>query len=240
VELILDASGSMLQRLGGTRRIDLAKNALVELTRDVLPEGAPFALRIFGHREANSCRSDLEIALAPLNRGAALAKIKAIEAKNLAKTPIGDSLMQVKQDLAGTKGAAVVVLVTDGEETCNGDPKAAIESLRAAGFDVRVNIVGFAVDELALKEQFETWARVGGGSYFDAADGAALARGIRASLKLPYQVEKEGNVVATGAVDGDALELPPGTYQVKILSNPPRGLGEVTVVSDEEKSLAAE
>jgi hypothetical protein len=240
VELILDASGSMLQRLGRDRRIDLAKNALVELTRDVLPEGAPFALRVFGHREANACRSDLEIALAPLDRGAALAKIKAIEAKNLAKTPIGDSLTRVKQDLAGTKGAAIVVLVTDGEETCGGDPKAAIQSLRAAGFDVRVNIVGFAVDELALKEQFETWARVGGGTYFDAADGAALGRAIRASLRLPYEVEKDGTVVATGAVNGDALELPPSRYQVKILSNPPRGLGEVTIVSEEETSLAAE
>jgi hypothetical protein len=163
--------------------------------------------------------------LAPLDRKAAVAKIKGIESKNLAKTPIGDSLLRVKQDLAGTKGTAIVVLVTDGEETCDGDPKAAIQSLRAAGFDVRVNIVGFAIDELALKEEFETWARVGGGNYFDAADGAALGRAIRASLRLPYEVEKDGAVVATGVVNGDALELPPGTYQVEILSNPPPSSG---------------
>jgi hypothetical protein len=240
VELILDASGSMLQRLGRERRIDLAKNAMTELTRDVLPEGTAFALRVFGHREANACRSDLEIALAPLNRSAAVSTIRGIEAKNLAKTPIGDSLLRVKQDLAGTQGAAIVVLVTDGEETCDGDPKAAIQSLRGAGFDVRVNIVGFAIDELALKEEFETWARIGGGSYFDAADGAALARAFRASLRLPYEVEKDGTVVATGVVNGDALELPPGSYQVEVLSNPPRRLGDVTVVSEEEKSLAAD
>ncbi|MGH7787805.1 MAG: vWA domain-containing protein [Candidatus Binatia bacterium] len=240
VELILDASGSMLQRLGRERRIDLAKNALIELTRDVLPAGAPFALRVFGHREANACRSDLEIALAPLDRSAAVSTITRIEAKNLAKTPIGDSLLQVKQDLAGTQSAAIVVLVTDGEETCDGDPRAAITSLRGAGFDVRVNIVGFAVDELALKEEFETWARIGGGSYFDAADGAALGRAFRASLRLPYEVEKDGAVVATGVVNGDALELPPGRYQVEMLSNPPRRLGDVTVVSEEETLLAAE
>jgi hypothetical protein len=230
----------MLQRLGGKRRIDLAKDALIELTRDILPAGAPFALRVFGHREANSCRTDLEIALAPLDRNAALAKIKSIESKNLAKTPIGDSLLRVKQDLAGAEGAAIVVLVTDGEETCDGDPKAAIQSLRSAGFDVRVNIVGFAIDELALKEEFETWAHLGGGGYFDAADGAALSGAIRASLRLPYEVRKEGNVVANGVVNGDAVELPPGSYQVEILSTPPRRLSDVTIVPEEEISLQAE
>ncbi len=240
VELILDASGSMLQRLGGKRRIDLAKAALVELTQNVLPAGAPFALRVFGHRQADSCRTDLEIPLAPLNRSTAVAKIGGIGAKNLAKTPIADSLLRVKQDLAGVEGAAIVVLVTDGEETCGGDPKAAIQELRRAGFDVRINIVGFAVDELALKEDFETWARLGGGSYFDAGDGAALARAIKASLRLPYRVEKDGAAVATGAVNGDRLELPPGKYQVEVLSSPPRRLGEVTIVSDGEAVLKVE
>jgi hypothetical protein len=240
VELILDASGSMLQRLGGKRRIDLAKDALLELTRDVLPDGAPFALRVFGHRQANSCQTDLEIPLAPLDRNAAVAKIKSIESKNLAKTPIGDSLLRVKQDLAGAAGGAIVVLVTDGEETCGGDPKAAIESLRSAGFDVRVNIVGFAIDELALKEDFETWARLGGGGYFDAADGAALSRAIRATLQVPYEVRKDANVVATGVVNGDAVELPPGSYQVEVLSSPPGRLSDVTIVPEEETSLRAE
>lgn len=32
--------------------------------------------------------------------------------------------------------------------------------LAAGGFDVRVNIVGFAIDELMLKEKFEGWARL--------------------------------------------------------------------------------
>jgi hypothetical protein len=240
VELILDASGSMLQRLGGERRIDLAKAALTELTRDVLPAGAPFALRVFGHREANSCRTDLEIALSPLDRNAALAKIRGIESKNLAKTPIGDSLLRVKEDLAGVEGGAVVVLVTDGEETCGGDPKAAIGTLRGAGIDVRVNIVGFAIDELALAEEFEAWAKAGAGSYFDARDGKALASAMRAALRQPYAVEKNGATVATGVVNGEPLELPPGSYQVKVLSNPAKSLGEVTIEAGGEVKLDAE
>jgi Mg-chelatase subunit ChlD len=240
VELILDASGSMLQRLGGERRIDLAKAALVELAGTALPPGTPFALRVFGHREADACRTDLEIALTPLDRAAALAKIRGIEAKNLAKTPIADALLQVRSDLAGVKGTAIVVLVTDGEETCGGDPAAAIRTLRDAGFDVRVNIVGFAIDELALKEDFEAWAALGRGSYLDASDGAALARAMSAALRQPYRVTKDGAAVATGVVGGEPVELPPGTYQVELPSDPPRRLGEVTVASGEEATLAVE
>lgn len=222
VELILDASGSMLQRIGGKRRIDLAKAALVDLSNEVIPAGTPFALRVFGHREANSCRTDLEIPLAPLDRGKAVARIQSIESKNLAKTPIGASLAQVPADLKGVTGSAVVVLVTDGEETCDGDPKAAIENLRKAGFDFRVNIVGFAIDELALEEQFRSWAEIGRGGYFEASDGKGLAVAMRAALRLPFQVKKDARVVASGIVNGDAIELLPGSYDVDVQSSPPR------------------
>ncbi len=103
VEFVLDASGSMLQKLGGTRRIDLAKSAFTDLAHNVLPDGTAFALRVFGHKEAGSCRTDLELPLAPLDRNAAVARIKGLGAMNLAKTPIGASLLKVRDDLKGAK-----------------------------------------------------------------------------------------------------------------------------------------
>jgi len=60
VELILDASGSMLQKLGATRRIDIAKQTLTKLTSSTIPAGTPFALRVFG-REVDSCQTDLDV-----------------------------------------------------------------------------------------------------------------------------------------------------------------------------------
>ncbi|MGH8494746.1 MAG: vWA domain-containing protein [Gammaproteobacteria bacterium] len=237
VELVLDASGSMLQRIDGVPRIQIARDALVELTQNVLSAGTPFALRVFGHREADSCRTDLEIALAPLDPAAAVARIRSIEAKNLAKTPIGASLLAVREDLAGADGPAVVVLVTDGEETCEGDPKAAIATLRESGIDARVNIVGFAIDEVVLKETFEEWARVGQGTYFDARDGEELNEAMRASLRVPFQVLRDGAVVASGAVNGEAVELAAGDYEVRVLTDPPRSAGPVSIASGDEREL---
>lgn len=59
---------------------------------------------------------------------------------NLAKTPIARSLELVVQDLATVSGERIVVLITDGEETCDGDPAAVIEALQTSGIDARVNI----------------------------------------------------------------------------------------------------
>jgi len=49
----------------------------------------------------------------------------------------------VESDLAKAKGPKTVVLVTDGEETCDGDPGTVIQSLIDKGFDFRLNIIGF-------------------------------------------------------------------------------------------------
>ncbi len=237
VEVILDASGSMLQRLDGKRRIEIAKTALDDLVRNTLPAGTSFALRVFGHREANSCRTDLEIGLAPINPNAAATKIRGIEAKNLAKTPIAASLLKVREDLAGHKGPATIVLVTDGEETCDGDPKAAIEALKSAGFEVRVNIVGFAIDELQLKERFEEWARAGNGRYVEANDGEQLQKAMSTSLRVPYEVLQGDKVVTTGVVNGDPVKLVSGTYRVRLLSSQQTDLGEVVIEPGEEQQL---
>lgn len=237
VEVILDASGSMLQRLEGIRRIELARQALLELVEGAIPAGTPFALRVFGHREADACRTDLEIPLAPLEPAAAAQRIRAVEAMNLAKTPIADSLRRVGEDLAGVEGPRLVVLVTDGEETCSGDPAAAIRALSEGGTRVEVNIVGFAIEELMLREQFEKWAELGGGRYLDATDGDGLRDAMRGAVRPGFQVLVEGEVVASGTVGGAAVEVPVGAVRVRLSDG--RDLGEVTVRSDETTRVEA-
>ena len=240
VEVILDASGSMLKSLGGERRIEIAKEALDNLVANVIPAGTPFALRVFGHREPDSCRTDLEIPLSPLTADAVSATIKAIQAKNLAKTPIAASLNHVKQDLAGVSGPVTVVLLTDGEETCGGDPRAAIDDLGRAGFDVRVNIVGFAINELELKEQFESWARIGNGRYIEAHDKEELGEAMNRSLDVPFEVLSGDEVVTMGVVNGDPVSLLPGSYLVRLLGSKPRDLGRIEVEPRSEIGLSAD
>lgn len=222
IAVVLDASGSMLQRLDGQRRIDLAKSALTELVSEVLPEGVDFTLRVFGHKEADSCRTDLEIPVSTLDRAAASSRIASIEAMNLAKTPIAETLRQAGADLASRAGPKLIILLTDGEETCDGDPGAVIAGLVAGNVDVRVNIVGFAINELVLQETFQQWATLGKGKYFNARDGAELAASLRTSIDVPYSVlAADDTVVASGTINGPAIDVDAGTYQLVVHSNPP-------------------
>ncbi len=215
VEIILDASGSMLQRQDGRRRIEVARESLLALLDDVLPAGTPFALRVFGHKEADRCRTDLEIPLGPLDPDTARAKISSIQAMNLAKTPIAASLAEVPNDLPGVTGERVVILVTDGEETCDGDPTLAIRRLREDGTDLRVNIVGYSIDDEALRETFKSWAALGKGRYFNAPGAEELAKAFREALDIPYEVLDGDQLVARGMTGASTLELPPGDYTLR-------------------------
>jgi hypothetical protein len=215
VVIVLDASGSMLQRIGAERRIDMAKKAVGQLVQKDLPDEVLFSLRVFGHKEKDSCRTDIEIAFAPLNRAQAAATVASIEAMNLAKTPIGATLAAVADDLAKQPGPHVVILLTDGEETCGGDPAAVIQSMVDSGIDVRVNIVGLAIDELMLRETFQQWARIGHGQYLDAKNSEELLSGLTQAIDQSYEVQDaSGAVVASGTINGPAIELPEGNYTV--------------------------
>ena len=239
LEIVLDASGSMHKKLGDTTRLKVAQEILSDLVTTVIPEGTPVALRIFGHREASTCRTDLEVGLGPANPARLAEAINNTNAQPYAKTPIAQSLALVAEDLALVEGAKNVILVTDGEESCDGDPAEAITQLRQAGFDVRINIVGFAIDDEELKQSFTDWATLGGGEYFDAPDAASLKTGLQSALQQPFEVV-DGNdaVVASGIIGGDTVTIPAGEYTVNVLSEPAIQLKNVKIDSGKTTTLS--
>ena len=238
VEIILDASGSMLQRMEGQRRIEIAREVISDLVQETIPEGTPLALRIFGHKTPDACDTDLEIPVSPLDRARVTQVIQRTEAMNLAKTPIGASLALVAEDLKDVTGQKLIMLVTDGEETCDGDPAGAIRALKEAGNDVRVNIVGFAIDDEGLKAQFENWAREGGGLYLNASGRDELADAVDRALRPKFQVlDQTGQILAEGTTGLDSIELPVGTYTVRILSSPQRTIRDVRVTSEQTTTV---
>jgi hypothetical protein len=178
----------------------------------------PVALRAFGHTEPHSCETELLVAPTAGNRAAVLDAVDRIQAINLARTPLAASLDAVPADLADFAGdRQLVVMFTDGEETCEGDVEASVLTLIERGVDVRLNIVGFHIDELGLQDEFERFAALGGGEYFDTRDSKGLSESLVQALAAPYRVyDRKNEEVARGRVDGGALILPPGQYRVVI------------------------
>ncbi|MEY8840464.1 hypothetical protein AB9K41_15695, partial [Cribrihabitans sp. XS_ASV171] len=69
----------------------------------------------------------------------------------------------------------------------------------------------------ALARTFESWAAAGGGSYFDAADAAALATALSRATAAPFRVlDEDGRLVASGLAGDPALTVPAGRYEVRM------------------------
>ncbi|MEM7330953.1 MAG: Ig-like domain-containing protein [Chloroflexota bacterium] len=236
VEIILDASWSMTMSFVNTTRFNGAQRSLDDIVNDVLPEGTPFALRVFGNIEGDfSCRTDLMVPYGPLDRAAVNEVVANASPRFNANTPIAASLALVAEDLAAsTEEERIVVLLTDGEETCDGDPAAAIEALVDAGFNVQVNIVGLSIADENLRTEFERWAELGGGTYYDVDNPGQLTAALRAATGAFYSVkDADGNTVASSRVGGQPLDLEPGTYTVEVRTSPNTIIEDVVIEDGE-------
>ncbi len=183
VELILDASGSMSQLIGSESRMRIAKRVLKAVVAAIPDrEGINVGFRIYGHRGDNtargrdeSCRSsDLVVPIEGVDR---LALRDAIDqARPTGWTPLAYSLGRAGRDLspAGDGVVNAVVLLTDGLETCGGDPCAVAGALRASDRAIATHVVGFALTE---REQatLQCIADEGGGLLLGAQDADELA-----------------------------------------------------------------
>src|SRR3990170_4257503 len=131
VHLIIDASGSMAGQVEGRSKIDIAREVLLGLVND-LPADAQIAVTAYGHRRKDDC-ADIE-ALAPLGpKDAARIESRVRALRPVGMTPIAGALEAAGRDLAARAGQKnVVILVSDGVETCKGDPCAVAKRLRAA------------------------------------------------------------------------------------------------------------
>jgi hypothetical protein len=219
LELVVDTSGSMRKRLAGGTRIELAREVLARLVQDDLPAGVPVALRRFPPR-GEPCGSDLLVPLAPLDRASMTDIIGQLDAPRDARTPLAEAIAAAARDLADVAGRRLIVVVSDGKESCKGDPLAEIERLRAEGVDVTLNIVGLALDR-ASRRGIARLAEAGGGAYVDARDGTALGAALLAALGAPVEArDATGAVVGRSTVGGEPIELPPGTYDLIVRDEP--------------------
>ena len=120
--IVLDSSKSMNEDAGnGGTRLDAAKQAVDEML-DRLPAGAPLGLRVYGSKVAESSReegcrdTELVVPVGPLDKDAMRSTVQALEGKG--RTPIGNSLLAVPDDLGSAEGRRTVILVSDGGDNC--------------------------------------------------------------------------------------------------------------------------
>lgn len=136
---ILDASGSMWGQVEGKAKIAIAKEVLIDLIED-LPQGLNVGLVAYGHRRKGDCNDVEELVhLGLLDKQNLINKIKGISPRG--KTPITLSVKKTAEKLKTLEDETTIILVSDGKETCEGDPCALVKELRESGirFVMHVN-----------------------------------------------------------------------------------------------------
>ncbi|PWW17620.1 Ca-activated chloride channel family protein [Cytobacillus oceanisediminis] len=172
VEIILDSSGSMANLMGSKSRMELAKESINKFASS-LPKEANISLRVYGHKGTGSdndkklsCSSnELVYPMQPYNQGGlaqALSKFKPA-----GWTPLAQAIKEAQKDLSRYKGENnknIIYVVSDGIETCGGDPVASAKSLKDSGIAPVVNIIGFDVAGKD-QQQLEEVAKAAEGTY---------------------------------------------------------------------------
>ncbi len=244
IEIIFDDSGSMWGQIGGKAKVDIAKEAFGVLIDDIFKKQADLeiGLRVYGHLNKRCDNSVLEV---PIGKGQQ-EKLKVVVAglKPLGKTPITYSLEKSAADFDQKKtGDRIIVLLTDGIESCDGDPCAAARKLQAAGVVTKIHVVGFGMK----KSELDTLACIAApskGLLIGASSAGELRKAfekivdetVRYNLEIQavddsdkailadysvYPAGKTVDPVAQGdtSMDQKALLLvPAGTYDIKVIN----------------------
>jgi Ca-activated chloride channel family protein len=175
VLLILDASGSMWGQVEGRAKIEIARELIRDEVVGKLPADMPIGLMAYGHNRKGDC-GDIEL-LAPMGAGreTVISTVNALAPKGM--TPITAALTQAGKLLRRQEGRTEIILVSDGKETCEGDPCAAAKAIREAGVKLRVHVIGFDVSP-EEEAQLVCIAREGGGIYARAESAAQLREAV--------------------------------------------------------------
>ncbi len=203
VLFILDASGSMWQKMDGEFKVVIAKSVLQKLV-DGLPDNTRAGLIAYGHNRKSDC-SDIEtlIPLGNVDKTAFSDKLKALNPTGM--TPIAMSIKHALEHIQNEQKSVTCILVSDGLETCSGDACELVRQAKAKGVQITMHVIGFGLAENDLSA-LECITQAGGGQYLPAGNAAELGKALEKSIEQP---PADGGYLSVGVnLDGklkDAL-----------------------------------
>lgn len=211
--LMLDASGSMRAQAGGQRKIDAAK---ISLNRFVagMPERVKTGFLVYGHKGDNtpagkpaSCAADGAEILAPIGAVNAQEFEQTLQKfEPTGWTPIGLALEKSREAFTGKTGRNRIIMVSDGIETCGGDPVAVARRLNSEGIKVTIDVVGFDVPSNDQK-QLRAIAEAGGGTYFDAKTQAELDEYLKKQQEVYMKTMSDLKCLQQALIDVRSCEF---------------------------------
>lgn len=153
------------------RRITVAKKAVTDVVKR-LPSDVNAGLVTLGH-----CPNALNRGFFNSNqRGALLSQIDRLEPER--GTPLADAIWRAANMVDGVNRESMILVVTDGDESCDGDPCAIARELAAAKPLLTINVV-----DIGNSGAGNCLAAAGRGKVFTARTAAELDAGVRRAVQ---------------------------------------------------------
>ena len=210
----LDSSGSMVGKITGTTKLDLAKEAIASFANR-LPKSTQVGLTVYGHKGSNK-EVDKAISCAGIETLYPISQLDDLRFNQAVVsfqpsgfTPLAATLAGLNQNFSTYDSATnqnVIYVVSDGIDNCDGDPVAAARQLHTSNAKVTINVIGLNVNSSA-RRQLTAVAQAGGGKYFSVRNAAEINQVFDLAKKqfesLPTTVDNldQNQVVATRPVD---------------------------------------
>lgn len=221
--IVFDASGSMEEKIQSETKIHIAKRVLEDVLLKT-DSNINIGFRAYGLGEPSGnpyidC-SDSKLLVLPQtgNRRFIISEVHKILPRGA--TPITHSLSQAIQDLAPYKGEKSIILISDGLETCGGDPCQLAENINNANIDIKINVVGFGIrDDWDAQEQLMCIATNTMGRYFSANSAEDLTKGLFETINKSVTgkiILKEGNEIEVMTEETEGYENLPKLQSEKI------------------------
>ncbi|HEY9757138.1 MAG TPA: VWA domain-containing protein [Oculatellaceae cyanobacterium] len=183
---LIDASYSMKEKFGGTERKMNAAKQVIEQAILRIPPDVSVGLRVFGQSFSEviqiDCRQTaLLVPLGAHNRAGLIQAVRTIQPAGL--TPLETALrMCAEEDFNNVAGSKIIILISDGRDTCGGDPCKFISLLPRYGIKLKVDVVGLSLHDKGAQEELHCVAESSGGRYFDANNIGELIQSVSRSV----------------------------------------------------------
>jgi Ca-activated chloride channel homolog len=205
---VFDASGSMGTTDLTTKEPHIArvKRALHRILPEI-PSSRKMGLIIYGEGAYNQCDS-IALKVRPQAEAAALIASEVDKVQPAGRTPLTQSVHDAADVLDYRHNPSVIVLLTDGEETCSGKPCDMADALKSTAADLTIHVIGYRHrDAAGLGAVFgaRCLAEETGGLYLSVETEDELTEALRKTLTCPLTASLPKN---SGRLTRAALSSP--------------------------------
>jgi Ca-activated chloride channel family protein len=122
------------------------------------------------------------------------------------RTPLASAVEQAAEVLDYKNKPGVIVVVTDGEETCGGAPCDLGKRLHAAAKQLTIHVIGYRVKDFSWTGEqsildVRCLAEQNGGLYLAAESKADLVEALRKTLDCPMMTQRDSPPPARSYLD---------------------------------------